>query len=134
MAQNPKAVGERSEGQVIAAFLKAGKVVLTPFGDNQRYDVVIEEEGKFTRVQCKTGRIEHGAIVFKTQSSNWNSGATRHYRGQADIFAVYEPTTDKVYLVPVMDVGTAAASLRLAPSKNGQSKGVRMAADYEFKP
>jgi len=134
MDTNPKAVGERSEGQVLAAFLRAGKVVLTPFGDSQRYDMVLDEGGKFIRVQCKTGKIHNGAITFPTSSTNWNQGTRRDYRGQIDFFAVYEPTTDKVYLVPVMDVGTAAASLRLAPSKNGQSKGVRMAADYEFKP
>ena len=53
---NSKHVGDTSEAQVIAALLKMGKNVLLPFGDNQRYDVVIEEKGKFIRIQVKTAR------------------------------------------------------------------------------
>jgi hypothetical protein len=131
MNMAPKAVGERSEGQVLAAFLKAGLVVCQPFGDNQRYDMVIDDNGHFIRVQCKTGLMTNGAIRFKCCSSNWNSGARRGYRGEADVFAVYVPDLDKVYIVPVDQV-SLDAMLRLEPSKNGQKKGVRMAVDYEF--
>ena len=51
---NTKAIGEVSEAAILAEFLKAGFPVLLPFGDNQRYDMVIEVSGRFLRVQCKT--------------------------------------------------------------------------------
>jgi hypothetical protein len=51
---NTKAIGEVSEAVILAEFLKAGFPVLLPFGDNQRYDMVIEVSGRFLRVQCKT--------------------------------------------------------------------------------
>jgi len=133
MDMNPKAVGERSEGQILAAFLRAGKVVLTPFGDNQRYDMVLDEGGKFTRVQCKTAQVFPGYIQFPTCSNNWNTKKTRTYRGEADIFAVYAPGLDKVYLVPVDEVGVKCARLRLEAARQGQKKNIRWASDYEFK-
>jgi len=132
---SPKTIGERSEGMVLAALLRAGKVVLQPFGDNQRYDLVIDEDGTFVRVQCKTARWrrEGESFQFDSCSSQVHRGqGKRGYRGQADVFGVYFPVTDTVYLVPVDDVGTNLVVLRVAAPKNGQKKGVRMAADYRL--
>lgn len=139
--QNPKAVGERSQAYIIARLLEAGYNVLIPYGDNTRYDVVIEDaDGQFWRVQCKTGWIEsEGAFIeFKTASTYYHTkaGRTEHgrrdYRGQIDYFAVYCPDTTKVYLVPISHVDTANAMLRLLPTKNKQEKNVRWAKDYEL--
>jgi hypothetical protein len=55
-----------------------------------------------------------------------------HYQGQCDYFAVYSAVIGKVYLVPVDEVGTTRAHLRLEPSKNRQEKNVRWAKDYEL--
>lgn len=63
---NPKRVGERSEAFILLAFLRNDVPVLKPFGDSQRYDLVIEHDGRFKRVQCKTGRLVQGAIEFPT--------------------------------------------------------------------
>ncbi|HLQ30225.1 MAG TPA: group I intron-associated PD-(D/E)XK endonuclease [Ktedonobacteraceae bacterium] len=139
--QNHKAIGERSEAMIIAKLLEVGYSVLTPFGDNRRYDLVIEDaDGNFYRIQCKTGRIESDSayIQFKPASSYYHTkaGRTSHgrrdYRGQVDYFAVYCSDTGKVYLIPVDHVGTANASLRLLPTANKQEKNVRWAKDYEL--
>jgi hypothetical protein len=57
MKNNTKEVGERSEAQIIAKLLRDGKnVVLLPFGDNQRYDLVLE---RFENPSCEnTCRFE----------------------------------------------------------------------------
>ena len=52
------------------------------------------------------------------------------YRGRADLFAVLNPEDDKVYLIPVEEVGVTDVSLRLAPTLNGQAQGVRWAEFY----
>ena len=133
MNNSPKVKGDRSEGLILAAFLEAGKVVLTPFGDNQRYDLVIDEAGTFIRIQCKTGRLRKGAVEFNACSTHEHRGhGSRDYRGQADIFGVYCPDTDKIYLVPVTDVPKSRGSLRVSASRNNQTKGVRTADQYEF--
>ena len=129
---NPKAVGERSEAMVLARFLRAGLVVLTPFGDSQRYDMVVDDDGTFVRIQCKTGRLKDGKITFPTCSTNWNQGTRRDYRGEIELFAVYCPETDLVYLVPIGEVGIKVATLRVTLARNGQTKNVRLASDYLF--
>ena len=135
MRNDPKSVGERSEGMILAEFLRAGEVVLTPFGDNQRYDLVLDRDGAFVRVQCKTGRVRAGYVAFSTCSSQSHRGRGKQdYRGQADVFAVYAPDIDKMYVVPVDAVGRTEARLRLTPTKNKQSRGVRAAIDFEFSP
>jgi len=139
--QNPKAVGERSQAYIIAKLLEAGYNVLIPYGDNARYDAVIEDaDGNFWRVQCKTGWVDGDStyIQFKTASSYYHTkaGRTNHskrdYRGQIDYFAVYCPETRGMYLIPVDHVGIASANLRLRPTANKQEKNVRWAKDYEL--
>ena len=98
---NPKAVGERSEAIILAALLRAGYNPLLPaFTDNQRYDFVLDMgDGRFLRVQAKTGRLleAEGIIVFPTSSSQTHRGRGRQdYRGQADYFAVYCPDLDRI--------------------------------------
>lgn len=135
MRTDPKSKGELSEALILAALLRAGKVVLHPFGDNQRYDLVIDEDGKFIRVQCKTARLheKRSVLVFSTCSSQTHRGkGTQNYRGQIELFGVYSPDLDKVYFVPVGSVGLVEAKLRLTPATNGQTKGVRLASEFEF--
>ena len=108
--------------------------MLQPFGDNQRYDLVVEDGGKFLRIQCKTGRVTpKGSLDFATCSSQAHRGRGRQdYRGQIELFGVYSPELDKVYLVPVDAVPITHASLRLRPSGNNQTTGTRWAKDYEL--
>jgi hypothetical protein len=128
---NPKAIGERSEGQVIARLLKLGKTVLLPFGDNQRYDCVVEEGGVFTRLQCKTGRMIGGSIHFDSCSSSIHRGGTkRSYVGEIDFFVVYCPDSDVCYKVPVSIAGNRSCMLRLEAPKNGQKKKIHWAKDF----
>ena len=131
---NPKAIGERSEAQVLARFLRYSKVVLSPFGDNQRYDMVVDEGGTFIRVQCKTGKLKPDgtAFTFPTHSSNWNSGSQRDYVGQADVFAVYLPDTDDVYIIPVETAPRRDCTLRL--KDNVHASGSNKAEKFLFDP
>ena len=129
---NPKLVGEKSEARIIAALLQLDLPVLKPFGDSQRYDLVVEREGQFLRVQCKTGRLVRGAVEFPTCSSyRHRQRGVRHYRGQADYFAIFCPENEKTYVVPVESVGLKKCRLRVEVCRNGQREGVRPAADYE---
>jgi hypothetical protein len=129
--KHPKAQGELSEVMILAALVKKGYIVLAPYGDNQRYDYVIDQNGVFSRVQVKTGRIKNGSIIFPVCSSaiHTKNGTRRAYHGEIEYFAVYCPDNEKCYLVPKEDVNTnTEASLRLEPTRNKQIKNVRMAS------
>ena len=135
--RDTNSIGDISEAAIITRFLQLGYVVLTPYGGNQRYDLVIEDvEGQFWRVQCKTGWVDEGGTLIRFNTANANvtgkNRQSRHYRGQCDYFAVYCEDLNKVYLVPVDQVGISRANLRIGSPKNNQEKHVRWAKDYEL--
>ena len=134
MSNHPVDVGQRTEAVVLAELVKRGFTVLTPFGVNHRYDLVIESGGHFVRAQCKTGRLRNGVILFATRSTRVNTREVhaRGCSGEADIFLIYCPGTDAVYAIPVADAAATGGSLRVARPKNGQAKKVRYARDYEL--
>ena len=135
--RDTNSIGDISESAIITRFLQLGYVVLTPYGGNQRYDLVIEDtDGQFWRVQCKTARIQDNGTVVAFNTANHNVATKnrqmRHYRGQCDYFAVYCEEFNKIYLILVDQVGTTRVNLRLVPAKNNQEKHVRWAKDYEL--
>jgi hypothetical protein len=134
---HPKAVGDRSTVAVILGLQAAGFTVLIPFGENARYDLAIDEGGRLARVQCKTGRLRRGVILFNACSTYQHharpTAASRHYQGQIEYFAVYCPQTGGVYVVPIEDAPvTSNATLRVEPARNGQGKRIRPAAMYQI--
>ncbi len=86
------------------------------------------------RAQCKTGRLRDGRVLFNTHSvrSNTRGSERRGYLGEVDVFIVYCPDLDRVYVIPVGDVPLSEGSLRVEAPANGQTKGIRWAADYEL--
>ena len=128
MLMTPSETGERAEAAVIAALARTGKRVLIPLSASQRYDLVFESNGAFSRVQCKAGREREGVIIFMTCSRTGN--ISKEYRHEVDFFGVYCHERDEVYLVPVDDVPLRGGRLRLEPTRNGQSKHVRWAKDF----
>ena len=130
---NTKAAGDITEAVVLAEFLRAGFSVCVPFGDNQRYDLVVEAGGRFLRVQCKTASLTSdrcggkGCIRFKARSGVHES---RPYWGQADLFAAYSPDTRQVYVLPVDEVPGTDVWLRLTPTRNNNQYGIRLAEDH----
>lgn len=127
----PKAVGEVSEGIVLAHLLKQGKTVCLPFGNNQSYDLVIEKAGVFVRVQVKTARLRNGCVVFDTCSKNTITNKRAAYHGRADLFMAYCPATEKIYAIPVDECGVREVCLRVDSPRGGATSSIRWARDYE---
>jgi hypothetical protein len=65
---NILSIGDRSTLAVMIALGGAGYRFLVPMGENTRYDLVIDDQGRFSRVQCKTGRLRRGAVRFNACS------------------------------------------------------------------
>jgi hypothetical protein len=129
---NPKGVGEVSEGIVLAELLKMGKTVCLPFGNNQSYDLLMDDAGSFVRIQVKTGRLANGCVTFDTCSRNTITGVRTAYTGRADVFMVYCPATGKIYQVPISECGRSATSLRVDAPAGGAHSKIRWAEDYEL--
>ena len=127
----PSEIGARAEIAVAHALANLGKLVLAPlFAAHLRYDLAFEDAAGIHRVQVKSGRARNGVIQFASCSHTNNVQAS--YEGEADFFGVYCHELRSTYLIPVTDVPTNVAHLRLVPSKNNQRKGIRWADDYRI--
>lgn len=124
--------GERSKTELIAAFVRHGVQIALPVCEGGRYDMMAEIEGRFFSVQCKTARIGHGVALFMTSSPQRGQTAWRSYKGEVDLIAAYCKDMDKCYLVEVEQAPGCAIQLRTELARNGQTSGIRMAADYEL--
>lgn len=134
--RNTKQTGDISCTIIAARLLQAGYSVLMPIGDNQRYDLVIEQNGIFQRVQCKTGRRvgkTKGSIEFPTCSTYSHKRGTfirKDYNGDADFFGVYDSKSDKVFILSIGECGKTATRLWVSGKRNPDSKA---ANDFELK-
>jgi len=135
ITDHPVDVGHRTEGAILGELAKRGYRLLLPFGVNQRYDLVLEnEDGRFLKAQCKTGRLRDGVIQFSAVSIQSNTRRTkiRTYTGEVDLFLVYCSDNEQVYVVPVEEVTNSCMYLRVDQPRNRQRKRVRWAEDYEL--
>ena len=135
--EHPKDIGDRSQLAIMYGLRGLGYHVLVPFGENLRYDLVIDDGLRLGRVQCKTGRLRKGSIVFHTQSTYGHHPnpkiLKRDYIGEIDYFGVFCPDTGGIYLVPIADSpNRGTASLRVDPPRNNQFRRIRFAANYEI--
>ena len=123
--------GDMTEAAVLASLTRHELRVLIPFCSDEPYDLVVDApDGSFVRVQCKTARdVGDGTIVFNSFSTNHGRGS-RDYHGRADVFGVFCPAMERVFIVPVGDTARSKTSLRVRPTRNNQERRVRYADDY----
>ena len=124
--------GNAAEGAVLRALTTAGMHVLIPFGDGLCFDLaVVAPDGRILRLQVKSGRVRKGCVEFNASGTDHGRGRL-HYRGRADVVAVYEPSLDRVFIVPVDDCPSFKGYLRLDAPRNHQRRRVRLAEDYSL--
>lgn len=124
--------GERTEAKVLAKLLDCGFIVAVPFG-SQRYDLIVDDGKKLIKVQVKTGCLRFGRVQFRTCSAPGSTQRARTYHGEVDAFVVYAPELEKFYWVPIAKLpNRREVHLRIAPAKNGQTRYIKKAKDFEF--
>ena len=131
---NSKYVGNITELETMLAFIKLGYNVLTPYGDCERYDFVVDINGTFFKIQCKTSKSVNDGAAFKFsgRSTHKSGGKIIHHtytKEEIDYFVTFY--NEKCYLIPVEECG-ADKILRILPTKNEQTRGVSWAKDYEL--
>lgn len=134
---NTRDIGNITCLKVMVRFLEKGYNVLTPFGDNTKYDFVAEKDGKFLRIQCKTARKVKlsNSITFNLYvvASNYLGSRKKYYtKEDIDLFAtVWE---DKVCILPIENIGERKTfTLSLNSKKEAkQIKNVNFLEDYIF--
>ena len=134
-----KILGNTTEMECMLECMKLGIQVSIPFGEDSRYDFVLDYNGKLYRIQCKhcseitdtNGDIV--AVKFKTVRQSGSNSAlhtrTKYTKDEIDYFST--SYGGKCYLVPVEHCSNLKL-LRIVPPKNGQTKGISFLKDYEL--
>lgn len=126
-----KTKGSIAEMVVAAKLMEKEWKVLFPFGENCRYDLVAEKDGKFVRVQVKYVTPRNGALDVGCKSSNnWN--VDKYTAEQVDFIAVYDSQNKDVYFVPSSKFNSSSIILRLSKTKNNQRVGIKKAENFSF--
>ena len=131
---NTKQIGNITEVECMLAFMKLGYTVLTPYGDCERYDFVVDINNKFYKIQSKTASTEDEGASFKIscRSSNRKDGTIVHHTYTKEEIDFFSTIFDgQIYLIPVEICG-CDKRLRLLPPKNGQTKGITWAKDFKL--
>ena len=136
MELNQKQKGNLTELQCLTAFYEYGCHVSLPYGENSRYDMIVDVNGKLLKVQVKTSSLKNpdddSAIEFSCRSSHVNAKGVQNIRytaNEIDYFATFWKGI--CYLIPIQEC-SVSKTLRFAPPKNGQIKGISFASDYEL--
>ena len=127
---NTKEKGDEAELALLIFLKRQGYAVSLPFGENAPYDLIAESPaGNLYRIQVRwtTWKKNVLALSLRMVSKNYHKTLDR---SRIDAFGVWDG--EKAYLVPVADTMSCGAvfSMRRTPPANGQSKGIRMAAQY----
>ncbi|WP_323675317.1 group I intron-associated PD-(D/E)XK endonuclease [Halorubellus sp. PRR65] len=133
--ENSKSVGDETEVAVLHELLVAGWSVSIPFGDNDKYDLVIDDGEELFRIQCKTAwRNKPETIRFNTHSQTTKGGDYHEstYEEVADAFIVRFPEDDQLYWVDVEDATEQKMELRFEAAIDHPS--INWASDFEFQP
>lgn len=130
---NSKRRGDATESRVIHELVTAGHDVAVPFGDNAKYDLVVDDGGDLYRIQCKTAwQTEKGTARFNTHSQTTREGEYHEttYDGEIDAFAVYYPVRDSLYWIDIEDATDQKMHLRFEAEIDHPS--INWAEEFEF--
>ena len=127
-----KQKGNITELQCLLYFQQLGYEVSIPWGENCRYDMIVDVEGYLLKIQCKTCRDEKPGetITFSVASTHKNRARVErepYTEKDIDFFATFYE--NHCYLIPIQETGSGQKVLRLVPPQNNQ-KNVNMLNDY----
>ena len=124
-----KTKGDIAEMRIAADLLKRGWHVLFPYGENNRYDLVAEKNGKFLKVQVKYVTPKNGSLDVNCRSSNnWN--VISYTAKEIDYIGVFDSIGGNIYYVPSSQMNKNLFKIRIEPSKNNQKKRVNCSENF----
>lgn len=134
---NSKDKGNIGESIVLTEFIKRGIQVSIPFGDNTRYDLIADFNGKLNKIQVKyCNQLSETGSVSCPCASSTNHTTNKHlstYENDVDYICFYLACWDEVIIVPIEQIGTKKTiSFRLDKPKTTNQFSVNLVEDYSF--
>lgn len=118
---NPSQIGLITEYKCQLFLLERGFTVLTPVGNYQKYDLVIEKDNKFYRIQIKHSTEKENSFIVRTKYDVRDNGKVRketytkedcdyfmtEFQGIFYLFPVFGTTETKFWLIPPKNSSTS---------------------------
>ncbi|WP_435344355.1 group I intron-associated PD-(D/E)XK endonuclease [Haloarchaeobius sp. HRN-SO-5] len=133
---NPSRRGDETEATLLGLLMEVGCSVSVPFGDSDRYDLIVDDGTELHRVQCKTGSWVNGTVRFNLYSSTVGTDGrvdADYTPEEVDAYAVHAPEQDESYWVPIAETGCGEMRLRVdEPHPKAPTSKINWANDYEL--
>lgn len=119
---NTKSKGNVGEAFILAEFTKYGVQCSLPWGDNARYDLIAEFNGKLNKIQikyCDSISENDSYNCTLVSSTNHTTNKKLHgYDNDVDYMAFYIERLNKCLLVPIKFCkGMTCIRFRCSPTK-----------------
>lgn len=131
--------GLTTEIRCILDFTELGYRCLTPIDDSSKYDVVVDLNGKFLKIQCKTSSWvtdtvqEKVAFSISTCCQTTNTQKTTRHKYSADeIDYFYTWFNGQGYLVSINEATGITFRWRYEYPLSGQKQGIHIADNYKI--
>ena len=124
---NPSQIGLITEYQCQLFLIEHGFNVLVPIGNYQKYDLVIEKDNKFYRIQIKHSTEKENSFLVRTRYDVRDNGRVRKetYKFE-DVDYFMTEFNGVFYMFPVF--GTSETKFWLTPPKNSSTS--KLAKDF----
>jgi hypothetical protein len=119
--------GAIGEHRVVADLINKGYRVHKPLTDSLPYDLVVSIRGFFFKIQVKYVSQRRGYI--ETSPRSIKSQNNKIVNVDFDLLAIFCPDTQQCYYVWRNEF-EGSIRLRMTPTKNKQSKNVKLAENY----
>ena len=118
---NPSQIGEITELKCKTFLIEQGWNILVPIGNYQKYDVVIEKDNKFYRIQIKHATEKEDSFLVRTRFDvRQNGKVIKGLYTEKDCDYFMTEFRGKFYMFPIF--GTNETKLWLVPKRNPDSK------------
>ena len=135
---NSKDKGNIGEAMALTKFLEMEIQVSIPFGDNARYDLIADFNGKLNKIQvkyCNQQISNSNSIVCPCASSTNHTTNKKYttYENDIDYFVFYLVEWNEIILVPIEKVlGKKTIVFRKDKPKTINQYGYNLVQDYYF--
>lgn len=140
---NNKLKGDIAEAVFTAECLKKGWVVSKPYGDNCRYDAILDRGNGLERIQVKSSTYSQKRGVIQAATRRIYNNQTKgqicntYSKKDIDAFIIYSPELNKLYFVPIDEQSDKKyINLRVSSSdkiaNTPKNPSIRWADKYEF--
>ena len=140
---NSKLKGNIAEAVFTVECLKRDWVVSKPFGDNCRYDAVLDRGKGLERIQIKSSTFSSSKGVIQAATRRIYNNQTKgsicntYTKNDIDAFVIYSPELNKLYYIPIEEQENKKyLNLRVSASLKKEvtpkNPSIRWACDYEL--